>query len=119
MRRGQPFGSECWQAEVAARLGVESSLRPRGRPRKQPNNGSSPLSPLTPFSPRVAFLLFPLRQDSVPDSETPQNSKELQHNCKNRLFRPSAGQLRVAACVHRKWIALGLSPGEEHHGTND
>jgi putative transposase len=40
MHRGQPFGSEWWQAEVAARLGLESLLRPRGRPRKQPNNGS-------------------------------------------------------------------------------
>ena len=40
MHRGQPFGSERWQAEVAARLGLESLLRPRGRPRKQPNNGS-------------------------------------------------------------------------------
>ena len=40
MHRGQPFGSESWQAEVAARLGLESLLRPRGRPRKQPNNGS-------------------------------------------------------------------------------
>ena len=38
--RGQPFGSETWQAEVAARLGLESLLRPRGRPRKQSNNGS-------------------------------------------------------------------------------
>ena len=40
MRRGQPFGSVSWQTEVAARLGLESLLRPRGRPRKQPNNGS-------------------------------------------------------------------------------
>ena len=40
MQRGQPFGSESWQAEEAARLGLESLLRPRGRPRKQPNNGS-------------------------------------------------------------------------------
>ena len=40
MHRGQPFGSEPWQAEVAARLGLESLLRPRGRPRKEPNNGT-------------------------------------------------------------------------------
>jgi hypothetical protein len=30
MRRGQTFSSEWWQAEVAARLGLESLLRPRG-----------------------------------------------------------------------------------------
>jgi putative transposase len=40
MRRGQPFGSESWQAEVAARLGLDSLLRPKGRLRQQPNNGS-------------------------------------------------------------------------------
>ncbi len=39
MRRSQPFSSESWQAEVAARLGLEPLLRPRGRPRQQPNNG--------------------------------------------------------------------------------
>jgi putative transposase len=35
IRRGQPFGSASWQAEVSARLGLESVFRPRGRPRKQ------------------------------------------------------------------------------------
>jgi putative transposase len=34
IQRGQPFGSDPWRSEVAARLGLESSLRPRGRPRK-------------------------------------------------------------------------------------
>ncbi len=34
LQRGQPFGSESWQAAVAARLGLESTFRPRGRPRK-------------------------------------------------------------------------------------
>ena len=40
IRRRQPFDSDSWQADVAARLGLESLLRPRGRPRKQPNYGS-------------------------------------------------------------------------------
>jgi putative transposase len=40
IQRGQPFGSEMWQSEVAARLGLESVFRPRGRPRKQPEKGS-------------------------------------------------------------------------------
>ena len=40
IQRGQPFGSETWQATVAARLGLESVLRPRGRPRKGSRNGS-------------------------------------------------------------------------------
>ncbi len=34
IQRGQPFGSVRWQIKTAARLGLESSLRPRGRPRK-------------------------------------------------------------------------------------
>jgi putative transposase len=32
--RGAPFGDERWQRRVANRLGLEASLRPRGRPRK-------------------------------------------------------------------------------------
>jgi len=38
--RGQPYGSIDWQAETAARLGLESTLRPRGRPKKTPMTGS-------------------------------------------------------------------------------
>jgi len=32
--RGTPYGSERWQKATATRLGLESTLRPRGRPRK-------------------------------------------------------------------------------------
>jgi hypothetical protein len=32
--RGRPFGSKSWQAETASKLGLESTLRPRGRPWK-------------------------------------------------------------------------------------
>jgi putative transposase len=34
VNRGTPFGSEAWTAQTARRLGLEASLRPRGRPRK-------------------------------------------------------------------------------------
>lgn len=33
--RGAPFGDERWRERIAKRLGLESSLRPRGRPKKQ------------------------------------------------------------------------------------
>ena len=33
--RGQPFGDPAWQEDTARQLGLESTLRPRGRPRKQ------------------------------------------------------------------------------------
>src|SRR3990170_5917542 len=33
--RGSPFGEERWSVKMAARLGLEASLRPRGRPRNQ------------------------------------------------------------------------------------
>jgi putative transposase len=32
--RGTPFGDDRWTQRTAKRLGLESSLRPRGRPRK-------------------------------------------------------------------------------------
>ena len=34
VRRGRPFGSETWVERIAKQLCLESTLRPRGRPRK-------------------------------------------------------------------------------------
>jgi putative transposase len=34
LRRGRPFGAPAWMEKAAQRLGLEASLRPRGRPRK-------------------------------------------------------------------------------------
>jgi len=34
IRRGTPLGSERWTAATVKRLGLESTVRPRGRPRK-------------------------------------------------------------------------------------
>lgn len=34
IQRGRPYGEASWVKRVAGRLGLESSLRPRGRPRK-------------------------------------------------------------------------------------
>ena len=33
--RGRPLGSERWVAKTAQQLGLEFTLRPRGRPRKK------------------------------------------------------------------------------------
>jgi putative transposase len=41
IRRGQPFGSELWQAKTSARLGLESTFRDRGRPRKSSSRGDN------------------------------------------------------------------------------
>jgi putative transposase len=35
VRRSSPFGSPDWQEKMATDLGLEATLRPRGRPRKQ------------------------------------------------------------------------------------
>ncbi len=35
LARGTPFGDTQWQIRTAIKLGLESSLRPRGRPRKR------------------------------------------------------------------------------------
>jgi putative transposase len=34
VERGRPYGADAWMKETARRLGVESTLRPRGRPPK-------------------------------------------------------------------------------------
>lgn len=36
VKRGSPFGSETWVESISRRLGLESTLRPRGRPRVRP-----------------------------------------------------------------------------------
>ena len=34
LARGTPFGDTRWQKKTAAELGLETSLRPRGRPKR-------------------------------------------------------------------------------------
>jgi REP-associated tyrosine transposase len=34
VRRGQPYGDEGWVVQTATQLGLDTTLRPRGRPRK-------------------------------------------------------------------------------------
>jgi putative transposase len=43
IRRGTPFGDDRWQRRTAKRLGLASTLRPRGRPRVTPIKDSRPL----------------------------------------------------------------------------
>ncbi|MGB2824226.1 MAG: transposase [Phycisphaerae bacterium] len=38
--RGRPLGAPAWVTRIAEKLGLASTLRPRGRPRKQPKKGS-------------------------------------------------------------------------------
>jgi putative transposase len=37
VERGTPYGNPRWQAQTIASLGLESTVRPRGRPRKAEN----------------------------------------------------------------------------------
>lgn len=39
VQRGCPFGSPTWQRETARRLGLEATLQPRGRPRRDARGG--------------------------------------------------------------------------------
>ncbi|MCK4340633.1 MAG: transposase [Phycisphaerae bacterium] len=50
VNRNRPYGSPAWQARTAKRLGLESTIRPSGRPKKKSEKGSCPLFPLFPFS---------------------------------------------------------------------
>jgi putative transposase len=36
--RGAPYGDTLWQQQTAVNLGLESALRPPGRPRKEAAN---------------------------------------------------------------------------------
>jgi hypothetical protein len=35
VQRGRPYGKDAWSATAARKLGLESTFRPRGRPKKQ------------------------------------------------------------------------------------
>lgn len=48
VQRGCPFGSDGWQRQMAARLGLSHTLRPRGRPKKASPSKASPSK--EPFS---------------------------------------------------------------------
>ncbi len=39
VQRGSPYGDDSWSETAVRRLGLESTLRPQGRPKK-PKNGS-------------------------------------------------------------------------------
>ena len=39
--RGQPYGGATWMAKVTRQLGLEHTLRPRGRPRKKTSSATS------------------------------------------------------------------------------
>ncbi len=41
LTRGAPFGTETWQARTAAKLDLESTLRPRGRPKRLIQKGGA------------------------------------------------------------------------------
>ena len=41
--RGAPFGDDAWVKRTAAQLGLESTLRPRGRPKKKAKAASQVL----------------------------------------------------------------------------
>ena len=53
VKRGTPFGSETWIESVARRLDLESTLRPRGRPRVRslPERGNNDF--VTPLFPSI------------------------------------------------------------------
>jgi putative transposase len=40
--RGQPLGGAAWTAKIIRQLGLEHTLRPRGRPRKTVEKATSP-----------------------------------------------------------------------------
>ena len=37
VNRGRPFGEAVWSDQIARRLGLESTLRPQGRPKRHEN----------------------------------------------------------------------------------
>ena len=59
--RGKPFGNPTWTQRTIARLGLESSIPPRGRPRKQSDEQA--------YSDLFRFLSLPQGRQMPDDSE--------------------------------------------------
>ena len=69
--RGRPFGSENWQNRTAKRLGLQSTKRPRGRPRSSQSTMSTMSVPLMLLAdaPRRSFDRGKLPKREVGGSE--------------------------------------------------
>ena len=53
VRRGNPFGEVTWGESLAQRLDLESTSRPRGRPRNLPSNPNKIEKEYLPFAVKV------------------------------------------------------------------
>ena len=47
IRRRRPYGDAEWVDHIARQFGLQASLRPRGRPRKKPDDPPSLFGPRT------------------------------------------------------------------------
>jgi len=84
IKRSAPLGDDDWQTRTARRLGVEITLRPRGRPRKNPEK-------------RILTPLF----DLVDDGGCGMNNVE-------SAYEPRAQATGLAVPEGRQSIATGL-----------
>ena len=55
VKRGCPYGDESWRDKMAHRLGLESTLRPHGRPKKR-RNCHDTVSPCSQPNSKLAWL---------------------------------------------------------------
>ena len=53
VKRGRPYGDERWEERTAKQLGLESSLRPRGRQWIRPSETPEPIVQMAHFDPTV------------------------------------------------------------------
>jgi len=69
VQRGQPYGSELWCERIVQTLGLESVVRPRGRPRKTASWLEKDSRPL--IRPRPLIRLVPLSASNGNERERP------------------------------------------------
>ncbi len=56
VRRGSPFGSADWTGKTAKQLGIESLLRPRGRPKKEGKTANNRQLSLVSYLPQIWWV---------------------------------------------------------------
>ena len=98
--RGTPFGEELWQERTAKRLGLESTLRARGRPRRSPPPAATREYQSLFWNPYFlrSNLWLPFRRESGPQF------RRLRH-------RPatSAGRFCFTVAIVSRYASMGYA----------
>ena len=81
VKRGTPFSSAPWQARTAKRLGLVSTLRSRGRPKRNGPGREKELRPLLSYPPGPRVGNRQCHQHELAPHDRPQHDSQSDPAC--------------------------------------